>query len=532
MAERVDVAIVGGGHNGLVAAIVLARRGLSVLVLEAADVVGGAARTERPFTKAPGLGASTGAYLLGMTPPELLADLGVQLPLRRRDPHYFLPTTGKRFLLFGSDEAALRRQFVDFFSEADWQAHLAMNRELAALRDDVAPSWLAPPRSIEETASLRVRPELREAFVRLCRGSIAAYLDRFGFESDLVKAMYAVTDALSGAHGGYDTPGTGMGFLVHNMCRLPGSDGTWMIVEGGMGTVARILEGKAREHGARIRTGARVAVIETTGGAAENGRATAVVLASGERIDARAILCNADPWTMRDLVGDAALGPTFVSRLGELQRDGTTMKVNLALRGLPRFTCLPEDRGQFGPTIHLLPDEDVVLDRLRHGHAEAMAGRLPEEPAIEWYFHTPIDPTLRDDAGHHNAALFVQWVPYHLAGGQSWDEVRDSYTAKLLAICDRFAPGTSDLVVEAMTLAPPDIERHFGIRWGHIQHVDNAFGFADRIPHRLGPAGLYACGASTHPGGGVIGCGGWNAAAACLVDLGLARLASMTPSAP
>jgi phytoene dehydrogenase-like protein len=144
---------------------------------------------------------------------------------------------------------------------------------------------------------------------------------------------------------------------------------------------------------------------------------------------------------------------------------------------------------------------------------------LPEQPAIEWYFHTPIDPSLRDAEGHHNAALFVQWVPYQLAGGARWDDVRAGYTNKLLAICDRFAPGTSDLVVDVMPLAPPDIEAHFGIRWGHIQHVDNAFGFADRVPHRLPVEGLYACGAGTHPGGGVIGCGGWNAAQACLSDL-------------
>lgn len=518
MAQSVDVAIVGGGHNGLVAAILLAARGLSVVVLEAAGVVGGAARTERPFARAPGLGASTGAYLLGMMPPELLAALGVDLPLRRRDPHYFLPTTSDRFLLFGSDAAALERQFVRFFSAADWEAHLAMNRELAAFRDDVATTWMEPPRPIEEIAADRVRPALREAFVGLCRGSIGAYLDRFGFRSDLVKAMYAVTDALSGAHGGYDTPGTGMGFLVHNMCRLPGSDGTWMIVEGGMGTVARVLADRARALGAVIRTGARAGSIETTGapGAAQ---ATAVVLESGERIEARAVVCNADPWTTRDLVGGDALGEAFGRRLDVLQRDGTTMKVNLALRGLPRFTCLPEDRGQFGPTIHLLPDEDVVLDELRRAHADAMAGRLPEQPAIEWYFHTPIDPSLRDDAGHHNAALFVQWVPYHLAGGASWDAERTRYTEKLLAICDRFAPGTSDLVVDVMPLAPPDIEKHFGIRWGHIQHVDNAFGFADRVPHRLPIEGLYACGAGTHPGGGVIGCGGWNAAQAVLADL-------------
>jgi phytoene dehydrogenase-like protein len=517
VAEQVDVAIVGGGHNGLVAAILLARRGLSVTVLEAKPVLGGAARTETPFAKAPALRASTGAYLLGLIPPELLTDLDIELPLRRRDPHYFLPTTGPRHLLFGSDARELERQFVAFFSEEDWRANTALNEEIGALRDDVAPSLLRAPGSIEETAERYVRPRLRETFVRLCRGTIAEYLDRFGFKSDLLKAMYAVTDAFSGAAGGWDTPGTGMNFLSHNMCRLPGADGTWMLAEGGMGTVSRRLADKARSHGAKLRTDAAVAKIEVA-----SGRATGVVLQNGERIDARAVICNADPWSTKDIVGAEALGPEATARLDVLWREGTTLKVNLALRGLPRFTCLPEDRGQFGPTIHILPDEDVVIEETRRAHADAMAGRLPECPPIEWYFHTPIDPSLRDPAGHESAALFVQWVPYQLADGRSWDDVRSSYVEKLLGICDRFAPGTSDLVVDVMALAPPDIEKHFGIRGGHIQHVDNAFGFADRWPHRLAPSGLYACGAGTHPAGGVIGAGGHNAAIACLEDLGLA----------
>jgi phytoene dehydrogenase-like protein len=516
MANTVNAIVVGAGHNGLVTALLLARAGVNVRVLEDQPVIGGACRTEKPFKKAPNLATSTGAYLLGLMPPELMRILDVDIPVVRRDPHYFLPTTDTRYLLFGSDQAAMQAQFTSFFSAQDWRANQALQAEIAQLRSDVAPTWLEEPLSIEETAEKYVRAPLRQVFIDLCRQPVGRFLERFDFKSDLVRAMYAVTDGFSGLYGSWDTPGTGMNFLIHNMCRLPGSDGTWMIVKGGMGTVTGRIAEAARRAGASIETGKRVVGLRIDG-----GRAKGVVLDGGEEIGADLVVCNGDPFRMRALIGRDNLPATYNARLDGYQRDGSTFKVNLALKGLPRFTCLPEDKGQFGPTIHLLPEEREVMQHIKDGFRLVQEGQLDPFPTIEWYIHTTVDPSLKDAEGHHNSALFVQWVPYEIKGS-SWEVEEPKYVKQLLSICDRFAPGTSDLVVDAFPLHPQKIEQHFGITRGHIHHVDNGFGFADRLPYVTPIERLYSCSAGCHPAGSVIGAAGHNAAKRVLRDIGQA----------
>jgi phytoene dehydrogenase-like protein len=522
--RRADVAIIGAGHNGLVAAVLLARAGLEVVVLEAAGVIGGATRTEQPFRKVPGLRQSTGSYLLGLMPPELLRRLDLALPVRRREPHYFLPTpgpVGSRYLLSGADPAASRAQLAEMFSPADAEADDALAAELATLREDLAPAWLAEPVPVEETAQRYLRPALRRVFVDLVRGSVTDYLARFGFRSELLVAMYAVTDGLTGVHAGPDDPGTGHNFLAHNMCRLPGADGTWMIVEGGMGTVSGTLAAAARAAGATILSDAPVTVVRLAGGAVSG-----LVFGDGRELTAPVVLGACDPYRLIELVPDGALPAGLVDRMAAARRTGTTLKVNLALRDLPRFSCLPAAApSPFGSTIHLLPGSDGTVPPMaavRAMWAQVVAGRLPAEPTIEWYVHTTVDPSLQDPAGHHSSALFVQSVPYTPAG-TTWDAVLDSYVEQLLAVCDRYAPGTSELVADTMPLSPDRIESHFGITGGHIHHLDNTVSFTDRMPYATGVAGLYAGAAGCHPGGSVIGAAGHNAARRILSDLGLPR---------
>jgi phytoene dehydrogenase-like protein len=525
--SRADVVIIGSGHNGLVSAVLLARAGLSVVMLEATDTLGGATRTEHPFAKVPGLGQSTGSYLLGLMPPELLKLLDVDIPVLRRDPHYFLPTpggAGAPYLLFGTDRDATRAQMEKFFSPRDIAADEALQVEIAALRADLAPAWLQEPGSVEEIADRHIRPQLQSTFIDLVRGSVADYLHRFGFKSELLTSMYAVTDGLSGLNAGPDDPGTGHNFLVHNMCRLPGADGTWMITAGGMGTVSRTFAAAARAAGAQIFTGTPVSAITV-----DQGAASGVVLADGRSVTAGVVLGACDPYQLMSLVPDGALPAELTSRMEAVRRPGTTLKLNMALSGLPTFACLPQGApSPFGSTIHLLPgsaglaggpEAESPMAALRAMWADVQAGRLPAEPTIEWYLHTTVDPSLQDEAGHHSSALFVQSVPYQPAG-TTWDEALPGYVDQLLAICDRYAPGTSELVADIMPLTPPGIEKHFGITGGHIHHVDNTVAFNERMPYATGLDGLYAGSAGAHPAGSVIGAAGHNAAQRILRDLG------------
>jgi phytoene dehydrogenase-like protein len=511
-----DVLIIGSGHNGLAAAAFLARKGLTVTVLEEKSMIGGATRTEKPFKQAPNLGTSSASYLLGVMPPEILTRLGARVKLIRRDPHYFLPTLDGRYLLFGSNKAAMREQFVKFFSEDDWKANEALTSEIGQIRDDLAPSWLEEPLSLEATAERYIRPALRRVFMDLVTQPAEKYLARFHFKSELLIAMYAVTDGFSGLTGSFGTPATGMNFLVHNMCRLPGSDGTFMIAEGGMGSIANEFARLAKEAGATIMTGAGVEKITS-----EGAKVTGVVLKDGQELQAKVILCNADPYRMQKLVGQDKLPEVFNQKLEKLKRMGTTMKVNLALDKLPTFKCLPEDRGQHNATIHLLPTgQKDLIGHIRRGFEDALAGKLPEFPTIEWYIHTQADPSLKDEKGRHNSAFFIQWMPYELKES-SWAAEKDRYVNHLFDIAEEFAPGFKSSVVDTYTLTPKDIEEQIGITYGHIHHIDNTFGFDQRVPYSIPLDGLYSCSAGTHPAGSVIGAAGHNSANRILKDLGI-----------
>lgn len=514
MVVKYDALLVGGGHNGLTAALRLQQAGLNVLVVEQKATVGGASKTEYPFPLAPTQAASTGAYLLGLMPPEIPQRLGIAeklFPLlSKREPHYFLPTKDHRHLLFGSDDEATIAEITRFFSAEDARAYCQMQTELAAIRDDIAPSWLVPPLPLEEIAQRCVRPILRQVFIDLCRGSVFDYLSRFGFKSKLLMMMFAVTDGISGLSGDIHKPGTGFNHLAHNMCRLPTSKGTWMRLQGGMGAVSEILETALLEAGGQIRTNVsveKILVRETT--------VEGLQLSDGTEVLSDVVVVNADPFRMLTLLDESEVEPEYRARIEGYRTPGATLKLNLCMRARPEFTCLAGDFGQCNGTIHIIPDTEHPFELLAQNFLDAEAGRLPKRPVIEWY----LDENLRDKNGNFSSALFVPAMPYSLSG-TTWDKEIDSYGDLLLAICDEFAPGTSERVVDRFPLTPPGLQKHFGITMGHIHHVPNTFSYKDRLPYRTPIWGLYCAGAGCHPGGSVTGACGYISAGEVLHDLG------------
>jgi phytoene dehydrogenase-like protein len=343
------------------------------------------------------------------------------------------------------------------------------------------------------------------------------YLDRFGFASETVVAMYAVTDGMPGLTGSPWSPGSGHNFLVHNMCRLPGADGTWMVVRGGMGSVTGLLAYRAAEAGASIRLDTPVEAVTVTAGAA-----TGVRTAAGEELSAGIVVVATDAFRLPGLLGENT--PAWLrERVGEWaeRSPGQTMKVNLALSGLPVFAALPEPRGQHGTTVHLLPPpaaDGSVLTALREAFTAAAEGRVDGVPPLEWYLHSTLDPSLQDSSGNHSSALFVQGVP-HRPAGSSWAAEQDAYVDRLLDLVEAYAPGVRRLIVDIDALGPDGIASHFGITSGNIHHVDNAISFTDRMPYRAGVDGVYAGSAGCFPAGSVIGAAGHNVAHAVLSDL-------------
>jgi phytoene dehydrogenase-like protein len=523
-ARSADVVVIGAGHNGLVAAAYLARAGLRTLVVERREVIGGASVTEELW---PGYRVSRGAYVAGLLRPCVVRELSLAehgLRLLRRSPSSFTPLPDGRALLLGPDtEASL--QSIRQFSARDadrfpaYEAFLdGIARVIEPLLDAPPPSFahpsLADLRSLAAAArrAWRVRADLPRAF-NLLLGAARPALEAW-FESEPLRATLA-TDAVIGAWAPPSAPGTGYVLFHHVMGETHGERGVWAYVEGGMGSLAEAIASAATRAGVEILRGAPVSRIDV-----QDGRARGVTLEDGREIAARRVVSSVDPHTTLCRMVDAAHVPDAVTReLEALDFRSGVVKINLALDRLPRFVgtqgATPglEHQG----TIHI---GALGLDAIEDAFAAAAAGRLPERPMIELTLPSALDATLAPQ-GRHVASMFVQYAPYALAAG-SWDDERDRFGDLVFSLVDEVAPGFSSSVLHREVLAPPDLERVFALRGGNIFHgamTPDRLALARPVPgwgYRTPVDGLYLCGAGTHPGGGVMGACGRNAAQSIL----------------
>lgn len=528
-ADTFDVVIVGAGHNGLVCAAYLAAAGIKTLVLEKNDVVGGAAVTEEFH---PGFRNSVAAYTVSLLNPKVIAELEpARLGLRivERPAANFWPVDDARFLLMRG-ALAERQVAVARFSARDAERlpayEGALSRAADVLRDLVLRT---PPNAGGGLMQLLKGAGLGRRMLALDLADKRLLLDLFTlsaadflgswFESDVVKGALAF-DGIVGSYAAPSTPGTAYVLLHHCFGEVNGKRGAWGHAIGGMGAITQALAASAKARGAAIRTGVRVARVLT-----RNGAARGVVLANGEEITARAVAANVPPKLLfRDLMPDDAVAPEMRDRFLAMKSGSGTFRMNVALAGLPSFTCCPGKAAQdhHGSGIIIGP----TLDYLEQAYVDARASGWSSAPVVEMLIPSTLDPTLAP-AGKHVASLFVQHVAPHLPSGRSWMDEREkeAFADLVIETVNRHAPNFKASVIARQVLSPLDLERRFGMIDGDIFHgtlsLNQLFsarpvlGYAD---YRLPLPGLYLCGAGAHPGGGVTGLPGHNAAREIIRD--------------
>jgi len=523
-----DALIIGAGHNGLVAAAYLARAGWKVCVLERRPVVGGACVTEEVWK---GYKVSTAAYVCSLLLPEVVREL--ELPrygfkLLRRNPSSFTPFPDGRYLLLGPDPQ-LNSDEIAKFSQRDAVAFVDYEQCLERISRFIEPILSTVPPSFPEWQgreaftyfrllrsffALPVRD--RRTFIRLMTGSARDFLEGW-FESEQLKVTLA-TDGVIGAALSPSQPGTGYVLLHHVMGQVDGHRGVWGYVKGGMGALSQAIADSAQAHGAEIRCHCEVTQLIV-----EGERAVGVALADGEEIRARVVLSNADPKrTFLQLAPPGCLPNEFVEQVRRIRMDAAAFKLNLALDGLPSFSCLPSDTAgpQHRGTIHLCPDFVTV----EHAFADYIAGRPSQTPMVEACLPTVADPDLAPP-GKHVMSIFAQYAPLSPEDG-GWEKQKDPFVQRILDVVEIYAPGFRNRIEHVHALSPADLQSEFSLTGGNIFHgnmsLDQLF-FLRPVPgwaqYRTPLRGLYLCGSGAHPGGGVTGACGRNAARVVLADV-------------
>lgn len=523
-----DAIIIGAGHNGLVTACYLARAKWRVLVLERRHVVGGAAVTEETF---PGFKVSTLSYVNSLFRPEIIRDLRLKeygYEALERNPSSFSPFQDGRYLLMGPDQQLNLREIAKF-STRDAEAYPKYEKMLERVAAVVEPTIIqVPPNLIRPgigrlgamarlgwkllklgTPFLKMGARMSEA-IEILTGPARPILDRW-FESEQLKATIA-TDAIIGAFAAPSMPGTAYVLFHHVMGETNGHKGVWSYTRGGMGGLTQALAKAAKDLGVEIKTEAEVARILVS-----NGTATGVALRNGNEYHAsKAVASNLDPnWTFQKLMDPKILPPDFAEAVQNINYDSASLKINVALSEVPNFTACPSAQpgAHHRGTIHICPDQDYI----ERAYDDAKYGMPSRDPVLECCLPSVVDSTVVPP-GKHLMSMFIQYAPYKLKEG-NWDQIKDQFADRCFDILNEYAPNFKRSVIDRQVVTPLDMERTWGLTGGNIfqgsMSLNQLFlfrpvpGFADyRTPIKK----LFLCGAAAHPGGGVIGAAGWNAA--------------------
>ncbi len=526
-----DVIVIGGGHNGLVTAAYLAKAGKSVCVLERRHVLGGCATTENLW---PGYKVSTAAYVISLFLPKIIQDLKLKeygLNILPRNPSSFTPLADNRYLLLGPDEHANQKEIAKF-SRKDAEAYATYNALLESVAETIepvlsrpAPDPLPLPKDFRSLsfgkklgdagklwalykAMKELGTDLPEA-IELLTGAARPILDRW-FESETLKSTLA-TDAIIGAFASISAPGTAYVLLHHVMGEAGGARGVWGYVQGGMGGLADALEAACNDLKVDIVREAEVKRILV-----DNNQAKGVELADGRHFEARSVASSVDAHlTFEKFLDPEMLPSDFQEAVSRIDYSSASVKVNVALAEAPEFTCLP-GKG-IGPqhqgTIHVSP----TMDYIERAYDDAKYGQPSRSPILEITLPSSVDTTISPE-GKHVMSMFVQYGPYQLAEN-NWDDIKEDFGDRCIELLAELAPNVPNAIEHRQVLSPLDMERIYGITGGNIMqgamHLHQLYmmrpvaGWAD---HRTPIDGLYLCGAASHPGGGVMGACGKNAA--------------------
>ena len=525
MQEKYDAIIVGGGHNGLTAAGYLGIAGLKTLVLERRSMVGGAVVTEEI---SPGYRISTVSYVVSLLQSKVIKDLELKrhgFEMIKMDGT--LSVCGDDYLFFNDDEQHNRKE-VERFSSTDYDAMEQFDEMFQSVGGVIRNQMLREPPKLDVGISdlfalgrmgldiHRLTPDLRHRLLQILTSSAYDLIERW-FESSMIKSMYGAA-CFSGNYASLRQPGSAIPLFHTTIGELDGERGAWRMVKGGMGALTQAMASFAQSKGAHIRTDAPVGKILV-----ENGCATGVQLESGEVIKGRCVMANTDPKrTFLKLVDPEHLDQAFAKDIKQIRMGHSSPRVNIALKGLPDIRFFPPGEGPWHRSdICIFPD----IEGQEANYFAAATGHFPKEPRLEITIPSTLDDSLAPP-GHHVMSVLAKYYPYELADGLSWDDVKEDAADQIVDAIAKVMPNLKDLIVRRQMISTLDLEKVYGLTEGDIFHGRHDL---DQIlsmrPHpkaaqyRTPIQNLYMCGSGAHPGGGVTGAPGHNAAQRVIADL-------------